>query len=481
MGGLAAAIELASRGAAVTVCESDANVGGKASCTILQGRPVATGPTVLTMPWVFERLFEHAGLHLRSAVRLQRLDRLARHFWSGGASLDLFPDAERSRDAVGRFAGSADAANFTRFMARSEQVYNTLRDSFLTNTKPGLWTLTRRTGWRDALALQPFTTLWKVLSREFDDPRLQQLFARYATYCGASPLSAPATLMLIAHVEQTGVESVEGGIKWLALGLAEAACRLGAEIHCAAPVRQIVLRRGHAAGVLLVDGTHLPADAVIANCDANALASGLPGTAARRAARSVAPRRRSLSAMTWAALGHTTGADLHYHNVFFSDDYPQEFDELFHQRRVPRNPTVYLCAQDHGSPVNPLAGERLFLLINAPANGDSDTMSDQQVDSCRRRTLEAMANCGVTLTTHSSAVTTPQNYARRYAGSGGALYGRATHGWHATFTRPGNRSAISGLYLAGGTVHPGPGVPMAALSGIQAARCLWNDLTSPSR
>ncbi|MEQ8858872.1 MAG: phytoene desaturase family protein [Pseudomonadales bacterium] len=482
IGGLAAALELAAAGARVTLCEATDRVGGKAECRKVGGRAVASGPTVLTMPWVFDGLFAHAGGDTAAWVDVEPLERLARHSWPGGAGLDLYADPARSRDAIGAFAGTADAVNFARFMGRAEGIYRTLRDSFLTASKPGPLTLCRRAGWRRTLAINPFVTLSGALSREFHDPRLRQLFGRYATYCGASPFAAPATLMLVAYVEQAGVRAVRGGLPRLAHALAAAATRLGANLRCNSPVREITLRGGRVDGVILADGERLAADAVIANCDASAFASGRLGPAVRAAAKAVKPRARSLSALTWTAVGRSRGAALDYHNVFFSADYRREFDDILVRRRLPSEPTVYVCAQDRSTPHGPQDGaERLFCLINAPADGDRHALTSEDVHAAFGSLQATLERCGSGLTLDHSCATTPADYHARYPGSGGALYGRASHGWRATFARPGNRSAVPGLYLAGGSVHPGPGVPMAALSGIQAARCLWNDQTSPSR
>jgi len=480
MGGLAAAVELAAAGAAVTVCEAAPQVGGKAASVRLNGRAVAAGPTVLTMPWVFDRLFSQVGLETASAVSARPLSCLARHSWPDAGRLDLFADVRASRDAIGRCAGADEAAAFGRFLNRAGATYRSLKDSFLTASKPGPLALTRRAGIGATLAIRPFTTLWRSLEREFADPRLRQLFGRYATYCGSSPFAAPATLALIAYVEQAGVLTIDGGIEQLALALAAAAGRLGAEVRCGSRVASIDVAGDRVGAVTLSSGERLPADAVVANCDASAFAAGLLGPAVTAAAAPVAPRQRSLSALTWTLLARTHGPALEHHNVFFSHDYRREFDDLFQRRRVPDAPTVYLCAQDRAGD-EPPGTERLFCLINAPPDGEYWSASPETVDGYLARALNGLAACGVRLEIRARSAITPGDYARRYPGSGGALYGRASHGWRATFARPANRSAIRGLYLAGGTVHPGPGVPMAALSGMQAARSLWTDLISPSR
>ena len=193
------------------------------------------------------------------------------------------------------------------------------------------------------MGISPFTTLDRALAEHFRDPRLRQLFGRYATYCGSSPYDAPATLMLVAHVESEGVWLVEGGMHRLAVALAGLAERLGARLRYGVGVRTITERGGRASGVVLADGTPVEADAIICNGDSNAVARGLFGATAA-GVRPTAPAERSLSALTWAVRALPDGFPLIRHSVFFSRDYRAEFEAL-KRGRLPEIPTVYICAQ----------------------------------------------------------------------------------------------------------------------------------------
>jgi 1-hydroxycarotenoid 3,4-desaturase len=182
--------------------------------------------------------------------------------------------------------------------------------------------------------------------------------------------------------------------------------------------------------------------------------------------------------MTFAGVGRIDGAPLIRHNVFFGDDYAEEFDAIFKRGQPPARPTVYVCASDRGdADTKPGDVERLFCLINAPPEG-ARSLGVEEIERCEAAAMRVMEDCGARLTWKARAVTTPADFAMRFPATGGALYGQATHGWRASFSRPAARSRLPGLYLAGGGVHPGPGVPMAALSGRQAALALISDLTS---
>ncbi len=483
IGGLAAAVLLAARGCDVTVIEKEAAPGGKMRQLSPGGRPVDAGPTVFTMRWVFDEIFDAAGASFEASIGLAQLDTLARHAWDADQRLDLHSNAAASADAIAAFAGPGEGRRFTAFLAQAERTYRTLDRPFLRSSATNPIGLSWRIGPThigDMMSIQPFASLWGKLGQYFHDPRLRQLFGRYATYSGASPFAAPATLMLIAHVEQAGVWSVTGGMHAVARAFEALAVRHGARFQYGNGCERIEMANGHPTAVILDDSTRIAADRIVANCDPAALGSGLLGSAAARATKTVPPRDRSLSAMVWVADVQTSGFPLSRHNVFFSPDYAREFAEIA-GGRLPADPTAYVCAQDRDQIEQfiPGAPERLQIIVNAPARGDTHPLSPEEIGSCQAAMTHRLGQCGLKLNlSDRMELTTPTGFNRLFPASGGALYGRATHGWAAAFRRPGARTAIPGLYLAGGGTHPGAGVPMAALSGWQAADSLIADLAS---
>jgi 1-hydroxycarotenoid 3,4-desaturase len=477
--GLVSAIDLARQGLKVTVLERAAVPGGKLRQVMVDGAPIDSGPTVFTMRWVFDALFADAGFEFDQAVRLAPLSVLARHAWGAGGRLDLFADAQRSQEAIGVFSGPAEARRFAQFCEQARRVYEALEGPYIRSTRPHMLGISRDLGLGGVATLTglgPFRDLWRALAKHFHDPRLQQLFGRYATYCGSSPFEAPATLMLVAQVEMQGVWAVEGGMIELARALTRLAQRFGATIRCNAHCESIVIEGGRARGVVLSNGERIDADSVVFNGDVGALSAGRLGETASRATPIVPAAARSLSALTWSIRARTRGFALTRHNVFFDDDYASEFSDIFRRGRLPAKPTIYVCAQDRDDATELDAPERLLCLVNAPANGDQahSPLTEEALEQCQTTSFQLMRQCGLQIQAQAHQVlrTTPQDFARLFPATGGALYGQATHGWMSAFARPGARSPIPGLYLAGGSVHPGPGVPMAALSGRQAAAAL---------
>lgn len=485
IGGLACAISLACIGCAVRVFERSDGPGGKARTVRIGTHLIDGGPTVLTMPWVFDELFEEGGRSFRTELTLERAEVLARHAWLDGKRLDLYAERARSADAIGEVFGADESRAYLAFCDDGRRIFETAERPFLRSQRPTLTSIVKEFGALGLSALvkiDSHRSMWRALEQRFRSPQLRQLFGRYATYCGSSPFDAPATLNLVAHVEAEGVYRVQGGMRSIADALERLARSLGVEVFYGQSVERIVVQRRRAVGVVVADTLHA-ADAVVFNGDISALATSLLGSDAARAAPATPRDERSLSAVTWTMASRPVGFPLLHHNVFFSDDYAAEFEDIFRRSRVPTQPTVYICAQDRAdTAIDTDVTERMLVLVNAPATGDEpDRWTESENERCTNATLTLLRRCGLTLETTASVRTTPVDFHRLFPATGGALYGPRSTGALSALSRQGAASKIAGLYLAGGSVHPGPGVPMAALSGRLAAAQICADLGSTVR
>lgn len=479
MGGLAAAIRLAASGCRVTVVEAADTPGGKARARKTKAGPAAMGPTVLTLKSEVDALFALAGTTTEAEVALARLTRLARHWWPGSGPLDLFPDRDANIDAIRAFAGPREADGFARFDTRARALYQAFETPVMQAAKPDLGAIARTALRNPALwpALLPGMTLDRWLRQFFRDPRLCQLFGRYATYVGGRPAHTPAVLSLVWQAEAQGVWAVTDGIQALAQALGRAAETLGARFHYATKARRITRQSGRVA-LVETDQGHYIADIVVFNGDPRALTDGHLGEAARTALKP--PGKPSLSAWVWSFAATPEGpraADLIHHNLFFTADPSAEFGPIG-AGLMPQSPTLYLNAQDRELGTTP-ALERFQIIMNAPANCPDHTDEDR---TCHNRTFPPLAQMGLTFSPLPGPedLTRPKDLSARFPASLGAIYGASPEGALAAFQRPVARTSLPGLYLAGGGVHPGAGVPMALISGKQAALLALTDLTSAS-
>ncbi|MGR3485422.1 MAG: 1-hydroxycarotenoid 3,4-desaturase CrtD [Paracoccaceae bacterium] len=487
IGGLSAAARLAAMGHGVRLLDAAPAPGGKMRSLGSPAGPVDTGPTVLTMRPVFEDLFAACGEALSDHVSLTPLPTLARHVWSDGQTLDLHAHPAASESAIADAFGPCAARDFAAFRARAARLLSAFEGPMIHARAPSQAALTARVLRSPRLIadMAPHRSLAGLLDGAFREPRLRQLFARYATYVGGTAPTAPALLSLIWAAEERGVWAVAGGMTALARAVADLARRHGASVEPDSPVRRIEVADGRVTGVV-TDAGAIPADRVVFAGDPAALHRGLLGARVTRAvgARGVSPR--SLSALVHAFAARAEGLDLHYHTVLFGDD-PDAEPRALAQGRIPEDATLYLCAQDRasGPPAGgPTAPERFEIIRNAPplsALGRAPT--EQELSTWTTRTTQRMAAFGLTLDRRPPPPLDPGALAALYPGSDGAIYGRSPQGLTAGLKRPRAQTRIAGLTLAGGGAHPGAGVPMAALSGKHAAETIGapRTSTSPSR
>ena len=259
--GLVSALVLAHRGLDVTLVESAATPGGKIRQVQVDGVGVDSGPTVFTMRWVLDQMLQEMGTSLQDIVQLEPLNVLARHAWDGSPqTLDLFSDTARTADAIAQFSSPQESRRFLKFCQQAQRLYATLEKPYIRSERPDLLSMVGDlglSGMATLTGLGPFASLWSSLSRHFHDPRLQQLFGRYATYCGSSPWLAPATLMLVAQVELDGVWVVSGGMFQIAQALAQLGEKHGVKARYNSPCARILTKGGKVNGVQLSTGETL--------------------------------------------------------------------------------------------------------------------------------------------------------------------------------------------------------------------------------
>jgi phytoene desaturase len=462
LGGLATAVRLAAAGWRVEVCEQGPRLGGKMNTFEREGFRFDTGPSLITMPWVFEELFEAAGSSLSRHVKLTPVRPLADYVYPDGTRFTYTTSLPEWLDTLRRLE-PRDREGFLKFMRLGARLFELSRETFLRRpptAPPDLRSL-------KALGRVPLRRAWgnyhSTVAAHFRSPHLRQLFGRYPTYVGSSPYRAPATLAVIPYIEFAyGGWHVEGGLYRIVEGLVELARGLGVTLHTGARVRAIEHDGRRVRGVRLADGTGLAADVVVMNGDA-ALTGALLGEQNGDGGLT----ERSLSGFV-LLLGVKKKLDgLKHHTAYFSEDYRGEFSQLFDGRRFPEDPTVYVCAPSRTDPrTAPVGCETLFVMANAPAA--EEPWDESQVEEAKERVFARLSKGGfpdIACDTVVSDVWTPGRFARDYMSPGGSIYGTHSHGWRRAFLRPPNKHPrVGGLYHVGGSSHPGGGTPTVLLS-----------------
>lgn len=476
-GGLAAAARLAVKGHSVTVVEQADQVGGKLRTYRRDGFAFDTGPSLFTLPAVYRDLFLKTGGTFEDAVDLQPLDPAFHYRFADGSTV-VMPGVDPARCAAAlgaSLAGTAEA-DWRALMQRGGAMWQITREPFLQSPLDGLKSvLSLARNPQDIRTVAPFTSL-RALGKEYlKDPRLITLLDRYATYTGSDPRLAPAVLATVPYVEQTfGAWHLGGGLGTLADALGARCLDRGVTIRLNTSVTAITLTDGRANGVTLEDGSTLPADIVVANADAGQvyghLLAGEPRAA--RLAKDLAKSPASLAGFVvlLAVRGRTRG--LEHHNVWFPEKYDEEFDDIFGRRPRPvRDPTIYACVPDDPLMRPDADHESWFILVNAPRHGDGsgrtvDWSAPGVAAAYADHVLAVLASRGVDLSGRIlwREVRTPADYEREVRAPGGSIYGTSSNGSRAAFQRPANASPIAGLYLVGGSAHPGGGLPLVGMS-----------------
>lgn len=480
VGGLAAAARLAAQGHDVELHERADTHGGKLGEYRRDGFVFDTGPSLLTLPQVFEELFADTGGP--ADLEVVPVDPVCVYRFADGTTLDMPHHPAAVPAALDAAFGPGSGAAWQALYDRSARLWDLVGEAVLRRPldTAGLLRFSRRL--RELRLIAPWRTIRGLGSAMLPDPRLRAWFDRYATYSGSDPRATPSVLSVTPYVEQRfGAWYVRGGLRRLGDALLARCREVGVRVRFGSEVTEICVGEGRVRGVRLAGGELVPADTVVCDADASLLYERLlPRSVASRARRSLrrAPRSSSGFVLMLALDGHEPGPA---HRVWFPADYDAEFDALFGRHRAPvADPAVYVHAPDDPALRPDDASQAWFVLVNAPPH-DPDRGVDWDGPGLAERyadhVLAVLAARGTDVRPRVRwrEIRTPADLERATGAPGGAIYGTASHGARAALLRPGNRSPVPGLFLVGGSAHPGGGLPLVALSaGIVA------DLVGPA-
>jgi phytoene desaturase len=482
LGGLSAAIHLATSGHRVTLFERTGALGGKAARLESNGFSWDTGPSLLTMPEVVDELFAAAGERRADAIELLRLPLQCRYLFPDGKAIDLVDDLDETVASVEK-AGSGEGERWRGLVGLTRQMNETIGRPFLDHPFDG-WGSFAKLFLGAPVASLRFGllqgSLESLAGRRLRSEAMRWILHRYATYAGGGPKRTPSSFATIVEVEtRGGAFYPQGGIGALVEAIGGLARRAGVTLVTGADVQRLVVEAGVVKG-LVVDGTERRFDAVVSNADPVTVGERLLTVDEAKQAGLTRHQTQELGLSGFVLLLGVRGRldSLAHHTVVFPEGYDDEFADLFDRDRMPERPTVYLCVPSRTDPTRaPSGDESLFAMINAPANAhraDWEALRPVAIERIKRAIERVVPDLRDRIVCESSVG--PGELRSRFGAPGGSIYGVSPHGRLSPFHRPRARSKLGGLYFAGGGTHPGGGIPLVLRSGKFAAQLAATDL-----
>lgn len=494
LAGLSASVELATRGFDVTVIEKNDHLGGKMNLMEEGGYAFDMGPTILTIPDVLRGIIRRTGRKVEDYIDLVELDPQWRCFFEDGTVLDLRKDLDQMAKAMDeQFPDARPGAGWTRFIEYSRRMYRLSKHVFFYKDLGGIGDMIKNPPPRepgllgDVMSMRLHSTVAKTISKHVNEPHVAQMAEHFLQYVGSSPFLAPAILTLIAAAQvDDGIWYSMGGTRKVAGCLERILHEEGANILLGRAVRRLVTDEEVVRGVELEDGTVIEADVVVSNCDVQRTYRDLDtDPLAAEEVKSIAKKYEPACSGVVLYLGLKRQYDhLAHHCFLFSEDSHREFDDIYKKGIPTEDPTLYLAVPSRTDPNQaPPGHESLYILVHtAYRRGDQRWEGPGGLlETYRGIIIEKLKRCAgledIEEQIEVERFLTPDSIERLYNAEGGAIYGLASHGRFKGGFKPRNRSLIhDNLYFAGGSVNPGPGVPMVLMSGVTAAEAVCEDL-----
>lgn len=465
--GLAASIRMRNKGYKVTVFEANSFPGGKLSSESLNGYRFDMGPSVFTMPQFVDELYQMSGKNPRDYYSYNQLDPVYRYFFEDGMVLDAYHGNEKFAEMMAPKTKDSKET-ILKYLEKIELMYNLTDEVFLHNSlhkAKNFFTKAVARGLINFGKIGAFDTMHGANSKAFKDKHLVQIMNRYATYNGSSPYLAPATLNVIPHVEiARGAYYPVGGMYSITKGVEKLARDIGVNIKYQSPVKEIVIQNNVACGVKIDNGVE-KFDVVISNMDVyNTYNKLIPS--AKKPYKTLSQPKSSSGIIFYWGIKHSF-KELGLHNILFAENYEEEFDTIFSKRKIYHDPTIYVNITSKHTPTDAPEGcENWFAFINVPNNQGQDW--DAFINEGREAVIKKASRIlktDIRPLIECEIVFDPRVIEKRTSSAFGAIYGNSSNNKFAAFLRHPNFSKkIKNLYFCGGSVHPGPSIPLCLLS-----------------
>jgi phytoene desaturase len=467
IGGIATSIRLAKKGYKVEVYERNSYLGGKLSVFEQDGFRFDAGPSLFTLPELVDDLVKLQKEGSGIQFPYKKLEESCRYFWEDGKRLTAYTDPKKFGQEVEEVLG-VSAEVVINYLKKAEFKYEKSAKIFLEKSLHKTSTFLSKEILPAVLNIYKFglfESMNQVNESQLKDPKLIQLFNRFATYNGSDPYQAPGILTSIANLElNRGTFYPEGGMYQITDTLSKVAENLGVKFHFNSGVEKIALENKKAVGIYQ-NGEIIPADLVVSNMDIYPTYRNL--LSEEKQPENILKQERSSSALIFYWGIEKEFKELGLHNIFFSDDYRKEFEHIFKSKTVASDPTVYVNITSKHTPSDAPEGmENWFVMVNVPSNSGQDW--DKLIPEIKASVLAKLSRVlGTNIADFikTESILEPRTIESKTSSYQGSLYGSSSNNRYSAFLRhPNFHQKIKGLYFSGGSVHPGGGIPLCLLS-----------------
>ncbi len=476
LGGISAAISLRYFGYDVELHEKNGHLGGKLNLLKKEGFSFDLGPSILTFPHIFERLFDMTGKNMADALKIVEPDVHWRCFFEDGERIDLLRNVDDMEQANPSLT-THDVRQLNEFLDYSRRLYQHVEEGYFDRGVDNVVDAFKTYGIRKSLTgFDLFSTMHRGVRRHISHEHLAHVMDFFVKYVGSSPYDAPAVLNMIPYGQfQFGLWYIHGGMYELARALQQAAVDMGINIRLNSEISELLRQDNRIAGAMTTSGERIEGDVFVSNMEVIPAYRDLLGetTGFLRGYEKFAP---ACSGLVLHLGVREKYEQLAHHNFFFSNDPEKHFDDVFRRHRLPEDPTIYLVAPSRTDPsVAPQGCDNLKILPHIPFLQDPPFSADDY-GKLRQRVLAKLERMGLeNLTDHIMVedMWTPEDIRRNYYSHRGAIYGVVSdRKKNLGFKAPKRSRKYGNLFFVGGSVNPGGGMPMVALSGLQAAQII---------
>lgn len=474
LGGISAAISLTQKGYDVEVYEKNHHIGGKLNRLEQDGFGFDLGPSILTMPHIFETLFTRSGKRMSDYVTIERLPLQWRSFFPDGNVLDLHENLDTMLTSNATLT-KKDIQQYERLLAYAKKLYDVTEAGYFEKGLDNLQEVLKHHGAFNALRhFDLSSTMYDAIRSYIKNPQFRDMLSYIVKYVGSSAYHAPAVLNMMLYMQHAqGIWYVKGGMHQLGNALTTLAQELGVTLHFGHKVVKLDTDKKTITAAYLDNGTKLEADYFVSNMEVIPVYEQLTAEKESYTKKLTETFEPASSGLVLHLGVKKQYPQLAHHNFFFADDMKRQMKRIFKQHVLPDDPIIYLVNVNKTDPSQALPGhENIKVLPHIPYLQENPP-TRQQYEDFAELVLEKLERLGL-VDLRENIVTkdmwTPHDIERTYGSHRGAIYGTVSDKkLNKGFKHPKKSERYENLYFVGGTVNPGGGMPMVTLSGQQVA------------